>query len=140
MRKSHKSTAPNRRPNEAESGRGDPGKILAHESPQRDVNGDPNEFRRAGWVVFNEVNLAKKYCVDSFYFHAGYSDSNMSGSRAMAMKSSSRSFLPCSRGSVFGSPSSRILPCERNRIRSQTSVTSCILCDVHRTPPVSLAA
>src|SRR5574340_70037 len=43
-------------------------------------------------------------------------------------------------GSVRGFPSSRIRPRERKSTRWQTSTTSAMLCDVHRTPVPSSAA
>src|SRR5688572_25443294 len=108
--------------------------ISRQEAPQKDIDHHPNEERQnPNGAALQEVKLTERNGEGPLEIHA-LSSSNVSGSRATVMKSSSRLVLPCSAGSVFGFPSRRIFPCERNKTRSQTSVTSYILCEVQRTP------
>src|SRR5262249_27096681 len=92
---------------EAEAGSADVVEILGDESPQDDIDSRPNEYlKKALRVAQKQEEITQKDGVDSFEVHNHDSSSSERRSRASAMNNSSRSFLPCSRASVFGSPSS----------------------------------
>src|SRR5439155_4153785 len=90
-------------------------------SPQHHVDGDPCEQRQhTGGAPAHEIKLPKHNGECPVQTHFFQTRSSASGSRAMAMNSSSSVDLPCSRGNVFGSPSNKIFTCDKNSTRSQT--------------------